>query len=112
VGAEVKVTVPELVKSTVPLPARTAQAENGSRPVSPETVRQPLLRSASVAGCGSPASAMRLASSVMTACRSELCIRCHRAISGNVRPQPKQRLVLGSIIQTAMHGVSLLILKV
>jgi hypothetical protein len=26
-----------------------------------------------------------------------------------VRPQPKQRLVLGSIIQTAMHGVSLLI---
>jgi len=43
---------------------------------------------------------------------SELCIRCHRAISGNVRPQPKHRLVLGSIIQTAMHGVSLLILEV
>jgi hypothetical protein len=25
-----------------------------------------------------------------------------------VRPQPKQRLVLGSMMQTAMHGVSLL----
>ena len=33
----------------------------------------------------------------------------HRAISGSVQPQPKQRLVLGSIMQTAMHGVSLLI---
>jgi hypothetical protein len=29
-----------------------------------------------------------------------------RVISGSVRPQPKQRLVLGSSMQTAMHGVS------
>jgi len=29
-----------------------------------------------------------------------------------VRPQPKQRLVLGSIMQTAMHGVSMLIRQV
>jgi hypothetical protein len=36
-------------------------------------------------------------------------MRCHCAISGSVRPQPKQSLVLGSIMQTAIHGVSLLI---
>jgi hypothetical protein len=29
-----------------------------------------------------------------------------------VRPQPKQRLVLGSIMQTAIHGVSMLIFGV
>jgi hypothetical protein len=29
-----------------------------------------------------------------------------------VRPQPKQRLVLGSIMQTAIHGVSLLMVGV
>jgi hypothetical protein len=52
---------------------------------------------------------MRAGSSAITACRSALSIRCQRAISGSVRPQPKQRLVLGSIIQTAMHGVSMLI---
>jgi hypothetical protein len=45
----------------------------------------------------------------MTARRSALAMRGQRAISGSVRPQPKQRLVLGSIIQTAMHGVSSLI---
>src|ERR1700751_499350 len=49
---------------------------------------------------------MRWASSAITACRSGLSMRCQRATSGSVRPQPKQRLVLGSIIQTAMHGVS------
>jgi hypothetical protein len=59
-------------------------------------------------GC-KPASVMRAGSIAMTASRSALSIACQRAISGNVRPQPKQRLVLGSIIQTAMHGVSLLI---
>src|ERR1700751_4944957 len=53
---------------------------------------------------------MRWASSAITACRSGLSMRCQRAISGSVRPQPKQRVVLGSIIQTAMHGVSWLIL--
>jgi hypothetical protein len=37
---------------------------------------------------------------------------CQRAISGSVRPQPKQSLVLGSIMQTAIHGVSLLIVEV
>ena len=60
-------------------------------------------------GGTSPASAMRAGSSAITACRSALSMRCQRAISGSVRPQPKQRLVLGSIMQTAMHGVSLLI---
>jgi hypothetical protein len=54
---------------------------------------------------------MRAASSAITACRSALSIRCQRAISGKVRPQPKQRLVLGSIMQMAMHGVSILILE-
>jgi hypothetical protein len=55
---------------------------------------------------------MRAGSSAITARRSALSIRCQRAISGKVRPQPKQRLVLGSIMQTAMHGVSMLILQV
>ena len=64
---------------------------------------------AAVANCVSPASAMRAGSTSITARRSALSIWCQRAISGSVRPQPKQRLVLGSIIQTAMHGVSLLI---
>jgi hypothetical protein len=45
----------------------------------------------------------------MTARRSARSIRCQRAISGSVLPQPKQRLLLGSIMQTAMHGVSWLI---
>ena len=52
---------------------------------------------------------MRAASPYMTANRSAVSMRCQRAISGNVRPQPKQSLVLGSIIQTAIHGDSLLI---
>jgi hypothetical protein len=56
-----------------------------------------------------PASAMRSGSRAMTARRSVLSIRGQRAISGSVRPQPKQRLVLGSMMQTAMHGVSSLI---
>ena len=34
---------------------------------------------------------------------------CQRAILGSVRPRPKQGLVLGSIMQTAIHGVSLFI---
>jgi len=38
----------------------------------------------------------------MIANRSALSMRCQRAISGKVRPQPKQRLVRGSIMQTAM----------
>src|ERR1700729_3326108 len=52
---------------------------------------------------------MRAASSAITACRSALSMRGQRAISGSVRPQPRQRLVLGSIMQMAMHGVSWLI---
>jgi hypothetical protein len=52
---------------------------------------------------------MRSGKDVITSRRSALSIRDHRAISGSVRPQPKQRLVLGSMIQTAMHGDSLLI---
>ena len=60
-------------------------------------------------GCERPASVMRAASWPITASRSARSIRCHRAISGSVRPQPKQRPVLGSIMQTAIHGVSLFI---
>ena len=56
-----------------------------------------------------PAPAMRSASCAITARRSVPSIRGQRAISGSVRPQPKQRLVLGSMMQTAMHGVSSLI---
>jgi hypothetical protein len=52
---------------------------------------------------------MRAGNSAMTASRSALSMACQRAISGNVRPQPKHSLVLGSIMQTATHGVSLLI---
>ena len=59
-------------------------------------------------GCN-PASDMRAGNSAMTDSRSALSMACQRAISGSVRPQPKQRLVLGSIMQTAIHGVSLLI---
>lgn len=45
----------------------------------------------------------------MTVRRALLSIRGQRAISGSVRPQPKQRLVVGSMWQMAMHGVSSLI---
>lgn len=57
----------------------------------------------------SPASAMRAGKWAMTASRSALSMACQRAISGKVRPQPKHSLVFGSIMQTATHGVSLLI---
>jgi hypothetical protein len=40
---------------------------------------------------------MRSGNCAITARRSVLSILCQRAISGSVRPQPKQRLVLGSI---------------
>ena len=56
-----------------------------------------------------PASAMRCGSLAMTARRSDELSECHWAISGSVRPQPKHRLVRGSIMQTAMQGVSLAI---
>lgn len=52
---------------------------------------------------------MRAGNNAITASRSALSIACQRAISGKVRPQPKHSLVLGSIMQTATHGVSLLI---
>ncbi|MFK4656259.1 hypothetical protein ABIF97_006193 [Bradyrhizobium japonicum] len=58
-------------------------------------------------GC-KPASAMRAGNSAITASRSVLSMACQRAISGKVRPQPKHSLVFGSIMQTATHGVSLL----
>ena len=60
----------------------------------------------------SPASAMRVGKIAITASRSALSILCQRAISGSVRPHPKQSLVLGSIMQTAIHGVSGLIAQV
>ena len=58
-----------------------------------------------------PASAMRAGNVSITASRSARSMRCQRAISGSVRPHPKQRLVLGSIMQIAVHGVSWLILE-
>ena len=54
---------------------------------------------------------MRAGNNSITARRSSLAMLCQRAISGSVRPHPKQSLLLGSIIQTAIHGVSLLIVE-
>ena len=69
----------------------------------------PVFEVAAICGRANPASAIRAGSCAISASRSALSMRCQRAISGSVRPQPKQRLVLGSIIQTAIHGVSMLI---
>jgi hypothetical protein len=55
---------------------------------------------------GNPAARIRCGSSAINARRSSPVILLQRVISGSVRPQPKQRLVLGSSMQTAMHGVS------
>ena len=52
---------------------------------------------------------MRAGNNAISASRSALSMACQRAISGKVRPQPKHSLVSGSIMQTATHGVSLLI---
>lgn len=57
----------------------------------------------------SPAAVMRAGKRAMIASRSALSMACQRAISGKVRPHPKHSLVFGSIMQTATHGVSLLI---
>jgi hypothetical protein len=65
--------------------------------------------SGSVAIVGKPASAMRCGNSAITARCSALSMPCPRAILESVRPRPKQGLVLGSIMQTAIHGVSLFI---
>jgi hypothetical protein len=62
---------------------------------------------AAAARAGSPASAIRPGKVAMIASRSALSRRCQRAIYGKVRPQPKQRPLLGSMMQTAMHGVSM-----
>ena len=67
----------------------------------------PCSHSGSVAVVGKPASAMRC--SAITARCSAPSMPCQRAILGSVRPRPKQGLVLGSIMQTAVHGVSLFI---
>ena len=58
---------------------------------------------------GTTGSGKSVAINTMILSRSALSMRCQRAISGKLRPQPKQRLVLGSIMQTAMHGVAMLI---
>jgi hypothetical protein len=52
---------------------------------------------------------MRCGNSAITAHFQALSMPCQRAILGSVRPRPKQGLVLGSIMQTAIHGVSLFI---
>jgi hypothetical protein len=69
----------------------------------------PCSRSGSVAIVGKLASAMRCGNSAITARCSALSMPCQRAILGCARPRPKQGLVLGSIMQTAIHGVSLFI---
>ena len=69
----------------------------------------PYSRSGSVAIVGKPASAMRCGNSAITARCSALSMPCQRAILGSVRPRPEQGLFLGSIMQTAIHGVSLFI---
>ena len=69
----------------------------------------PCSHSGSVAVVGKPASAMRCHNSAITARCSAPSMPCQRAILGSVRPRPKQGLVLGSIMQTAIHGVSLFI---
>lgn len=68
----------------------------------------PSWRHGSVAIVGKPASAMRCGNSAITA-RSALSMPCQRAILGSVRSWPKQGVVLGSIMQTAIHGFSLFI---
>jgi hypothetical protein len=52
---------------------------------------------------------MRVSSVAMMLRRSALSMRPQRAISGSVRPHPKQSLALGSMTQMATHGVSLFI---
>jgi hypothetical protein len=67
------------------------------------------MHSGFVAIVDKPASAMRCGNSAITAHFQALSMPCQRAILGSVRPRPKQGLVLGSIMQTAIHGVSLFI---
>jgi hypothetical protein len=69
----------------------------------------PCWRSGSVAIVGKPASAMRCGNSAITVRCPALSMPCRRDILRNVRPRPKQGPVLGSIMQTAIHGVSLFI---
>ena len=69
----------------------------------------PCSRSGSVAIVGKPASAMRCGNSAITVRCSALSTPCQRAIVGSARLRPEQGLVLGSIMQTAIHGVSLFI---
>jgi len=68
------------------------------------------MHSGFVAIVDKPASAMRCGNSAIITARSPaLSMPCQRAILGGVRPRPKQRPILGSIMQTAIHGVSLFI---
>jgi hypothetical protein len=69
----------------------------------------PCSHSGSVAIVGKPASAMRCGNFAITARCSALSMPCQRAILGTEQPRPKHRLVLGSIMQIAIHGVSLFI---
>ena len=94
--------LPLTIGATVSIPRRLALA---TAALLPATL---VIAPAAGASAGNPASAIRAGNVSMIASRSALSIRCQRAISGSVRPQPKQRLVLGSIMQTAMHGVSML----
>jgi hypothetical protein len=52
---------------------------------------------------------MRCGNSAITARCLALSMPCQPAIIGSVRPRPKQGLVLGSIMQAAIHGASLFI---
>jgi hypothetical protein len=77
-----------------------------------ESDHEPVFDRLAGASRGKPACSIRAGNSAITLSRSVLSMRCQRAISASVRPQPKQRLVLGSIMQTAIHGVSMLIFSV
>ena len=99
-------TISDILRRRAELPSRAVNIPRGQ---SGEFAVQARINGTAAAMHGRPASRIRCGSSAITARRSAPSMRCQRAISGRVRPQPKQRLVLGSIIQTAMHGVSWLI---
>jgi len=55
-----------------------------------------------------PASCIRLGNTAMIAARSASLIEPQRAISSSERPQPVQRRLLESSVQTLMQGVSII----
>ena len=98
-------------------PARAGRAECGSRRAShAQCARSVNRRVAGRAGGRRAEPARRRPCAPQAAPSPPAARRCPSGASArspaSVRPQPKQRLVLGSIMQTAIHGVSLLIVGV